>query len=62
MRRVPFLAKFILSSAGALYMCSRLWDSNVYEAELYEVALQYRDKFDKAYNQKKEQKLEQGKL
>lgn len=39
-------------------MCSRLWDSNVYEAELYEVALQYRDKFDKAYTQKKEQKLE----
>ncbi len=35
MRRVPFLVKFGVSSGIALYMCSKLWDSNIYEAELY---------------------------
>jgi hypothetical protein len=47
MRRVPFLAKFLLSSGIAFYMCSKLWDSNVYEADLYQVALRYREKYDK---------------
>ncbi len=47
MRRVPFLLKFALSSAVAYYMCSRLWDNNIYEAELYQVALKYRDRYDK---------------
>jgi hypothetical protein len=47
MRRVPFLAKFAISTALTYYMCSRLWDSNVYQAELYEIALRYRDRFDK---------------
>ena len=49
MRRVPFVFKFALSSAAAYWMCSRLWDSNIYEAELYQVALNYREKFDKEY-------------
>eukprot|EP00347_Sterkiella_histriomuscorum_P013521 403364396 len=49
MRRVPFLLKFSLSSAMAFYMCNKLWDNNIYEAELYEVALRYRDRFDKQY-------------
>jgi hypothetical protein len=35
MRRVPFLIKFGLSSAAAFYMCNKLWDNNIYEAELY---------------------------
>ena len=35
MRRVPFLAKFALSSAAAWLLCARLWDNNIYEAELY---------------------------
>jgi len=50
MRRVPFLAKFAISTTVAYLMCNRLWDSNVYEAELYGVALKYRDRFDKTYN------------
>ena len=49
MRRVPFIAKFAVSTGIAYYLCSRLWDSNIYEAELYQVALRYRDKFDKDY-------------
>lgn len=49
MRRVPFLVKFGVSSALALYMCSKLFDNNVYEAELYEVALKYRPYFDKEF-------------
>lgn len=47
MRRVPFPLKIAASSALAYYMCSKLWDNNIYEAELYEVALKYRDKYDK---------------
>ncbi len=35
MRRVPFLVKFGISSALAFYMCNKLWDNNIYEAELY---------------------------
>lgn len=49
MRRVPFVFKFVVSSAAAFWMCSRLWDSNIYEAELYQVALNYREKYDKQY-------------
>lgn len=46
MRRVPFLAKFAMSSAVSFYMCKKLWDNNIYEAELYEIALKYRDRYD----------------
>lgn len=46
MRRVPFLAKFGMSSMVAFYMCKKLWEDNIYEAELYEVALKYRDRYD----------------
>lgn len=49
MRRIPFLAKFAVSSGIALYMCSKLWDSNTYESDLYQVALRYRDRFDKEW-------------
>ena len=49
MRKMPFLAKFAVSSGIALYMCNRLWDNNIYEGELYSVALRYRDRFDKKH-------------
>lgn len=47
MRKLPFLAKVTLSSLIAYSMCKKLWDNNVYEVELYEVALRYRDRYDK---------------
>ena len=56
MRRVPFLIKFGVSTGVAIYMCSLLWDSNIYEAELYQVAIKYRDRYDKEY-QKQEKQL-----
>ena len=34
-RRMPFLVKFAVSSAAAFYMCNKLWDNNIYEADLY---------------------------
>jgi hypothetical protein len=46
MRRIPFVAKFALSSLIAFAMCKKLWETNIYEAELYEVALKYRDRYD----------------
>jgi hypothetical protein len=49
MRRVPFPVKFVASSAIAYYMCDKLWDHNIYESELYEVALRYRDRYDKNF-------------
>jgi len=48
MRRVPFVAKLGLSSFVAYQMCSKLWDHNIYEAELYQVALKYRHHYDKS--------------
>ncbi len=47
MRRVPFLIKIGISSAATYYMLSKLWDNNIYDADLYNVALKYRDKYDK---------------
>ena len=35
MRRVPFAVKFSLSTLVTFYMCKRLWENNIYEAELY---------------------------
>jgi len=52
MRRVPFLAKFGISSFIAYQMCVRLWDTHVYEAELYEIALRYRHNYDPEYQQR----------
>jgi len=49
MRRVPFVIKFAASSAIAYFMCNKLWNNNIYEAELYEVALRYRDRYDKNF-------------
>ena len=49
MRRIPFIGKFAVSSFIAYYMCSKLWDNNIYESELYEVAVKYRDRYDKAF-------------
>lgn len=48
MRRLPFLLKFGVSSLVAGVMCKRMWDHNIYEAELYKVALKYRNQYDKA--------------
>ena len=48
MRKVPFVLKFAMSSGVAFYMCNKLWNNNIYESELYEVALRYRDRYDKS--------------
>lgn len=47
-KSIPLPAKLLASSAMAFYMCNKLWDNNIYEAELYEVALKYREKYDKS--------------
>lgn len=49
MRRVPFLVKFGISSCVAFYMCSKLWDSNIYDSGLYDIALRYRKYYDKDF-------------
>ncbi len=56
-RRVPFYAKFALSTLIAYTMCFKLWEDHIYEAELYQVALKYRTYYDKQYAEavKKEQ-------
>jgi hypothetical protein len=35
MRRVPFAVKLGFSSLISYQMCKRLWENNIYEAELY---------------------------
>ena len=49
MRRIPFVFKLSLSSGLAFYMCKKLWEDNIYEAELYSIAIRYRNKFDTEY-------------
>lgn len=46
MRRIPFVFKFAVSTYAAYYMCNKMWKSNIYEAELYQVALKYRPHYD----------------
>ena len=46
MRKIPFVAKFAVSTLITYFMCKKLWNSNIYEAELYSVAIKYRSKFD----------------
>jgi hypothetical protein len=52
MRRLPFYLKFSISTAFSMYMCKKLWDKNIYEAELYQIAIRYRSKYDNEYNKK----------
>ena len=34
-RRIPFVFKFAVSTFVSVYMCKKLWENNIYEAELY---------------------------
>ena len=52
MRKVPFLAKFAASFLVAFTMCGKLWNKQVYEPDVYRLALKYRPQFDEAYKQK----------
>lgn len=36
-------------------MCKKLWENNIYEAELYQVSIRYRNKFDKVLIQQQKQ-------
>jgi hypothetical protein len=62
MRRVPFLAKIAVSSGITIYMCRRLWDSNIYEAELYQVSLRYRERYDKDFRVQYDKNEEESQL
>lgn len=54
MHKLPLAVKGGLSVGMAFYMSSRLWNDNIYEAELYKVALKYRPFYDKQYQQIKQ--------
>lgn len=49
MRRVPFLAKFLVSTAVSLYMCKKLYEKQIYEPDVYRLALKYRPQYDTEY-------------
>ena len=46
MRKVPFLAKFAVSSLVSYVMCKKLYETMVYDPELYRVAIKYRAQYD----------------
>lgn len=52
MRRVPFLLKFGASSLIAYKMCQLLWVKQIYEPDLYRVALKYRPYYDAEFAEK----------
>lgn len=54
MRRIPFVFKFGLSTVAACYMCHKLWEKHIYEVELYQVAIKYREKYDNEFASKVE--------
>lgn len=47
MRKLPLPLKLGVSSIVSFIMCKKLWEGNIYEAELYQVAIKYRINFDK---------------
>ena len=49
MRHIPFIAKFTISTMATFAICSRLYSDNVYEPEVYRLALKYRTYFDAEY-------------
>ena len=49
MRHVPFLAKFAVSTLTAYAMCHKLYEGNIYDPELYRIAIKYRPQFDTEY-------------
>lgn len=49
MRKVPFLAKFGVSTVAAFAICRRLYSDNVYKPDVYGLALKYRTQFDEEY-------------
>lgn len=42
MRRVPFLAKFAVSTLISVYMCRMLYQKQIYEPDVYRLAIKYR--------------------
>jgi hypothetical protein len=49
MRKLPFAAKLSISTIASVYFSYKLFQNNIYEAELYEIALRYRNRYDKKY-------------
>ncbi len=50
MKKVPFVLKLSLSTAVAFGMCHTLWKTNLYDPDLYRVAVKYRQKFDDKFD------------
>ena len=48
-RNVPFVAKVAFTTIMSFSMCYSLYKKNLYEIELYTLALKYRDNYDKDY-------------
>ena len=46
MRNVPFVAKFALSTSVSFYVSYQLWKDDIYNPELYKLALKYRPEYD----------------
>jgi len=49
MRSVPFLAKFTVSTIVSVYMCRKLYEKQIYEPDVYRLAIKYRPQYDTEY-------------
>lgn len=49
MKMVPFPIKLTISSLAAYTMCVKLYEKQIYEPELYRIALKYRPQYDSSY-------------
>jgi hypothetical protein len=49
MRRIPFPLKLMLSSSISGFMVYKLYNDQLYDEDLYKVALKYREEYDSEY-------------
>jgi len=46
MKRVPFALKISLTTMASIGMCYNAWRNNLYDPDLYRLAIKYRHKYD----------------
>ena len=50
MRRVPFYLKLGITTLISFELCRQLWINNLYDADVYRMALAYRQYYDKDWD------------
>jgi len=49
MKRVPFALKISVTTIASIGMCYNAWRNNLYDPDLYRLAVKYRHKYDTSF-------------